>query len=100
MIIFGHLYISLWALNGTRFDRQDVNTSFTNSYKKHYLAPDSGFKRQTRRWAVGHIRLVTSRPLEVGLKPDKGRSAYFVLNKSIPFGPINRPTAMGAMGAI
>ena len=38
---------------------------------------------------VGQIRYVTSRLLETGLKPDKGQSAPFVLNKANPFGSTN-----------
>ena len=36
---------------------------------------------------VGPIRVVTSRPLEAGFKPDKSQSAPFALNKTNPFGP-------------
>ena len=38
---------------------------------------------------VGHIRVVTSRLVEVGLKPGKGHLAPFALNKTIPFGDTN-----------
>ena len=38
---------------------------------------------------VGPIRFVTSRLLEAGLKPDKGRSAPFALNKTGPVCDIN-----------
>ena len=38
---------------------------------------------------VGHIRVVTSRLVEVGLKPDKSQSTPFALNKKIPFGITN-----------
>ena len=49
---------------------------------------------------MGHIRLVTSRPLEVGFKPDKGQSAPFALNMAIPFGPINRPTVLSLVASV
>ena len=38
------------------------------------------------KWEVGHIRLVTSRLLEIGSEPDKKQSASFEFNKKIPFG--------------
>ncbi len=49
-----------------------------------------GFKRIGRaNPEVGHIRVVTSRLVEVGLKPDKSQSSPFALNKKIPFGITN-----------
>ena len=44
---------------------------------------------------MGHIRLVTSRLLEIGSEPDKKQSASFEFNKKIPFGPPKRPKNLG-----
>jgi hypothetical protein len=44
---------------------------------------------------VGHIRLVTSRLLEIGSEPDKKQSASFEFNKKIPFGIINNTKLLG-----
>ena len=43
---------------------------------------------------VGHIRFVTSRPLEVGLKPAKSRSTLFSMNMTNPLGLRIKTTAV------
>ena len=47
---------------------------------------------------VAHIRFVTSRLLEAGLKPDKGHLVPFALNKTIPFGDINITKVLWSSG--
>ena len=47
------------------------------------------------KWEVGHIRLVTSRLLEIGSEPDKKQSASFEFNKKIPFGATNSIKLLG-----
>ena len=52
------------------------------------------------KWEVGHIRLVTSRLLEIGSEPDKKQSASFEFNKVIPFCAINSTEGLGFPNAV